>query len=194
MLDQNLILVIYFISIAGINKLLYSYDNSKDKRKKIDSFSSFIYVQKYLRLSTLIVAIFSIYSNHALLYEIPEISYTFLGSSLCALSVVLLFVARFNLSDNYSPCYNMKAPNDFIQHGLYKVIRHPIYLSNLILVLGVFLVSGSIWIILNFAILFIYYFLSALKEEKYLTKKFPRYKKYQTNTSMFIPGYKMIKK
>ena len=88
----------------------------------------------------------------------------------------------------------MRAPKDFIQHGVYKVVRHPIYLSNLVLLAGVFLISGSAWIGLNFTILFIYYSISAFKEEQYLTKKFPSYKKYKSATSMFIPGYKLIKK
>ena len=107
---------------------------------------------------------------------------------------MLLFIARYNLKDNYSPCYDMKAPRDFIQHGVYRIVRHPIYLSNLILLLGVFLISGSIWIIFNLTILFVYYLISAIKEEKYLSKRFPNYKKYQSLTSMFIPGYKLVKK
>ena len=88
-------------------------------------------------------------------------------------------MCMFNLNDNYSPCYDMKAPKDFIQHGIYKIVRHPIYLSNLILLLGVLLITGSIWIGVNFCILFTYYAVSAFKEEKYLSKKFPSYKNYQ---------------
>ena len=194
MLDQNLILVIFLISIALTNKALYYYNESKNKRKKINSLKSFHYVQKYLRLSTLIIAIASIYSNNQYLYKLIPNQYIYLGSSLCGLSVIILFIARYNLSDNYSPCYDMKAPKDFIQHGVYRVVRHPIYLSNLILLAGVFLISGSALIGLNFSILFIYYLISALKEERYLTKKFPSYKKYKSVTSMFIPGYKLIKK
>ena len=194
MLDQNLILVIFLISIALTNKALYYYNESKNKRKKINSLKSFHYVQKYLRLSTLIIAIASIYSNNQYLYKLIADQYIYLGSSLCGLSVIILFIARYNLSDNYSPCYDMKAPKDFIQHGVYRVVRHPIYLSNLILLAGVFLISGSALIGLNFSILFIYYLISALKEERYLTKKFPSYKKYKSVTSMFIPGYKLIKK
>ena len=87
-----------------------------------------------------------------------------------------------------------KAPKDFIRHGVYRIVRHPIYLSNLILLSGVFLISGSAWIVLNFLILFIYYLISAFKEERYLLKKFPSYKKYKSITSMFIPGYKLVKK
>ena len=194
MIDQNLILVIFMISIAIANKALYYYDNTQNKGKKIESLRSFSYIQKYLRLSTLLIAIASIYSNSPYLYNIPSIKYVYLGTSLCAISTVILFIARFNLSHNYSPCYDMKAPQDFIQHGVYRIVRHPIYLSNLLLLVGVFFISGSMWIALNFSILAIYYSISALKEESYLSKRFPAYSDYKTSTSMFIPGYKLIKK
>ena len=194
MLDQNIVLVIFLISIAMANRALYYYNDKKNKRASIDSIKSFVYVHKYLRFSTLFIAVLSIYSNHSYLYKILSSSYIYTGSFLCGLSVLILFIARYNLSENYSPCYDMKAPRDFIQHGVYKIVRHPIYLSNLILLAGVFFISGSIWILLNFSILFVYYLRSAFKEEKYLLKNFPSYKKYKSVTSMFIPGYKLIKK
>ena len=155
MLDQNLILVIFLISVAFTNKVLYYYNENKNNRKRISSLKSFHYVQIYLRLSTLIIAIISIYSNNEYLYKLINSEYLYLGSALCGLSVIVLFIARYNLSDNYSPCYDMKAPKDFIRHGVYRLVRHPIYLSNLILLAGVFLISTSAWIGLNFTILFI---------------------------------------
>jgi len=194
MFDQNLIIVVFLISIAIANRALYYYDDSKNKRKRIDSLKSFAYIHKYLRFSTLAITIISIYSNHYLLYKVLNPNYMYLGASLCGVSVVILFIARYNLNENYSPCYDMKAPADFIQHGIYRIVRHPIYLSNLILLIGVFLISGSTWLLLNLFILFIYYLISAVKEEKYLSENFPEYKKYKTATSMFVPGYKLVKK
>ena len=194
MFDQNLILVLFLTSIALVNRGLYYYDESKNKRRKVESLKSFSYIHKYLRLSTFIVAILSIYTNHTYLYKILKLDSIYIGTSLCSISVIILFIARYNLRENYSPCYNMRAPKDFIQHGVYRIVRHPIYLSNLMLLCGVFLISGSAWILLNLSILFVYYSISAFKEEKYLSKKFPKYKKYKESTSMFIPGYKLVKK
>ena len=125
MLDQNLILVIFLLSIAIANRALYYYTDN-NKRKKLDSLRSFGYVQKYLRISTLAIAILCIYSNNTYLYKIIDNQYIYVGSALSGLSVMILFISRYNLKDNYSPCYDMKAPRDFIRHGIYKIVRHPI--------------------------------------------------------------------
>jgi len=194
MFDQKLALFVFLVSIAIVNRGLYYYNGDKNKGRRIDSLKSFSYIHKYLRLSTFIIASLSIYTNNIYLYKILSLDYMYIGASLCSISITILFIARYNLRNNYSPCYDMKAPRDFIQHGVYKIVRHPIYLSNLMLLIGVFLISGSIWILFNFSILFTYYFISAIKEEKYLLKKFPEYKKYKTSTSMFLPGYKLVKK
>ena len=45
-----------------------------ERYEKLDSLKSFHYIQKYLRLSTLIIAIASIYSNNHYLYKIHSIS------------------------------------------------------------------------------------------------------------------------
>ena len=194
MFDQNFILVVFLTSIALANRALYYYDDGNNKRKRIDSLKSFSYIHKYLRYSTFTIAILSIYSSSQFLYDILGSEYIYIGASLCGISTVLLLIARYNLNENYSPCYDMKAPKDFVQHGIYAIVRHPIYLSNIILLFGVFLISGSAWLLFNLSILFSYYLISAIKEERYLNKRFPGYKNYKSSTSMFIPGYKLLKK
>ena len=64
-------------------------------------------------------------------YDAGESEYTF-GYEREETDVYNLFIARYNLRENYSPCYDMRAPKDFIQHVVYRVVSHPIYLSNLI--------------------------------------------------------------
>ena len=53
---------------------------------------------------------------------------------------------------------------------------------------GIFLSSGSALILINTLILFIYYLLSAFVEEKAILKKFPKYRKYKSDTGMFLPN------
>ncbi|MBL7109648.1 MAG: hypothetical protein ISS11_05330, partial [Candidatus Marinimicrobia bacterium] len=65
--------------------------------------------------------------------------------------------------------------------------RHPIYFANVVLLLGMFLSTGSYWILFNVGVLSIYYLFSAIKEESVLKTQFPKYIEYIKHTNMFFP-------
>jgi protein-S-isoprenylcysteine O-methyltransferase Ste14 len=110
-----------------------------------------------------------------------------LGISISGLSISLFTLARFSLGDNYSPCYDSYLPKNINTTGIYSIVRHPIYTSNILLVLGIFLSSGSAIILFNGTVLTIYYYISAAREENAIAKKFPSYSSYQIKTGMFFP-------
>ena len=84
-------------------------------------------------------------------------------------------------------------PRNLKTTGVYSLVRHPIYSSNILLMIGIFVSTGSLIIAANTIILFIYYVLSAFIEERAIIKKFPKYKSYKNRTGMFIPSFsKMI--
>ena len=102
--------------------------------------------------------------------------------------------ARVSLGIEYSPCYDSYVPSDIIKDGLYKYVRHPIYISNILLIIGVIISSGSQLMLLNLLILSVYYFISAMIEEREIVKHYPKYKSYKNETGMFIPTkFKMRK-
>lgn len=75
-----------------------------------------------------------------------------------------------------------------IKKGVFKIVRHPIYLGAILLYLGLIvltfsLISAFIWIL----IIMFYYFISKY-EEKILTKEFGNtYRQYMTEVPMLIP-------
>jgi len=75
-----------------------------------------------------------------------------------------------------------------IRNGVFKIVRHPIYLGAILLYLGLIvltfsLLSAFIWIL----IIIFYYFISKY-EEKILTKEFGNsYLQYMTEVPMLIP-------
>ena len=78
--------------------------------------------------------------------------------------------------------------NSFIKDGLYKYIRHPVYLSILIIHLGIVLSINSLAFLLYTGILvFPYLYLRASVEDNILIKKLPDYAKSMKTTKMFIP-------
>lgn len=74
--------------------------------------------------------------------------------------------------------------------GLYKYVRHPMYMCVLLLSLGLALASGSIikyGLVMGLYLLFYY---KSKYEEIFLSKKYAGYKEYSQNTPRFIPFLK----
>ena len=78
-------------------------------------------------------------------------------------------------------------PNSVIKTGVYKISRHPMYLSTFIIVLGVAIASIS-WFFLVLCFIIMFFFQKeALIEERYCQKIFgEEYKHYIQNTSKWI--------
>ncbi len=195
-INDSIIATIFYIVIAIINKTIYDRkNNAYEKNRRLKSYSSFLYIHKFLRLSTLLILLGCIWFNNSNWLILFNNVYTlYIGISVSTLAMVIFLAAGINLGKNYSPCYDSHLPDDIIQDGLYKFIRHPIYTSNLLLMLGVFISCGSALILINFNILFAYYLLSAYLEERQLIKHFPEYKNYKNSTGMFIPLGLQLKK
>ena len=189
--QDKLTATIFFVVVAIINKTVYDSKNNKhikSETKSLPSFRSFRSLHKIIRISTLIVFIGSIWiDNNIWIKLFSGTTFLYCGIAITSLAMILFFIAGINLGDNYTPCYDSYIPEDIIQNGVYKLIRHPIYTSNLLLIIGVFIACGSALILINFCILFIYYLMAALSEEKALLNHFPQYKKYKKQTGMFLP-------
>lgn len=80
--------------------------------------------------------------------------------------------------------------------GIYSAVRHPLYLGNLLMWMGVVLYVGSLWFFIVAALLFwIYYERIMFAEEQFLTTKFGEtYINWASKTPPFIPRFKKWKK
>ena len=194
LINTNIISTLFYIAVALISIVMYHKSNAdyNSKTKKIHSIASFVYIYKYIQLSTFAVCIVSIWVNHRYLFELytnnDMLAYT--GIAISGLAITLFAISRFSLGNNYSPCYDQRKPKTIISSGLYKYVRHPIYSSNVLLLVGTFIISGSYLMLVNILILSLFYAISAYREEKYLINNFTYYKAYSKNTGMFIPRYK----
>ena len=196
-INTSAILTLFYTAVAFISIVMYHKSNAdyNSKTKKIHSIASFIYIYKYIQLSTFAVCIVSIWIDHKYLFELyannDMLAYT--GIAVSGIAITLFAMSRFSLGKNYSPCYDSYMPKNLKTTGIYSLVRHPIYSSNILLMVGIFISTGSLIIAANTIILFTYYILSAFIEEKAIAKKFPKYKLYKSRTGMFIPSFsKMI--
>ena len=76
--------------------------------------------------------------------------------------------------------------------GIYSVVRHPLYLGNFLMWLGLIIYVGNIWFWLVAVLLYwIYYERIMFAEEDFLKQKFGGdFEQWATQTPAFLPGFK----
>jgi len=80
--------------------------------------------------------------------------------------------------------------------GMYSLCRHPLYLGNFIIWLGVAALTQNGWFMLAFMLVFwLYYERIMFAEEEFLIEKFGNdYLKYSGSTPAFIPNFKKYRR
>lgn len=105
---------------------------------------------------------------------------------LCA-SVILLVKSFRDLGDALTPLPESKEGASLITSGIYKHVRHPIYLALYLLSFGLILWKQS-WQSIVVSILLIgLLFYKSRYEDSLLLIKFPEAAKYQNTTPAFFP-------
>lgn len=106
----------------------------------------------------------------------------FLGVSIC-------IRARKNLGVNWSlgSQYQIKDGQQLITQGIYKYVRHPIYLGVILSSIGGEMVCHS-YLSISFLAFFFVFYMQSRREDMLLLKQFgEKFKKYKKKTAMFIP-------
>lgn len=78
------------------------------------------------------------------------------------------------------------------KYGIYSIVRHPLYLGNYFMWMGMFLLVPIIWLQIIFSLIYwIYYERIMFAEEEFLRDKFGSdYTNWATRTPAFIPSFK----
>ncbi|HON18084.1 MAG TPA: isoprenylcysteine carboxylmethyltransferase family protein [Salinivirgaceae bacterium] len=78
------------------------------------------------------------------------------------------------------------------QTGLYSLVRHPLYLGNFFMWLGVAMLTANPWFILTFILTYwVYYERIIFAEEQFLRAKFKeKYTEWVSRTPAFIPRFR----
>ncbi len=81
-------------------------------------------------------------------------------------------------------------------NGMYSLVRHPLYLGNFFMWLGVAMLTENLWFIVAFALLYwLYYERIMYAEESFLISKFGNeYIEWARKTPAFIPSFTSFKK
>ncbi len=102
--------------------------------------------------------------------------------------VVGLWSAAY-LGRGLTPSPLPNGSTDLVTRGPYRLVRHPIYTSVMLLGIGMTLRSGS-WIVLAaFVGLIALFAVKSRWEELHLADAFPGYERYMGTTGRFIPRF-----
>ena len=120
--------------------------------------------------------------------ELPEYTYQ-ISTALMIISVLLLLRTFKDLGKQYSPTLLIFEYHGLITSGIYKYVRHPMYLTALLLLIAQSLaLPNRIGIGSNGIAFGILLFLRIPAEEKLLIQEFDmEYKKYMERTAKIIP-------
>ena len=118
----------------------------------------------------------------------------FVGIPIILLSFIFIFLSHNSLKKNWSPITEEKfvRPKKIIKSGIYKRIRHPIYSSIFLMVIGfgILISNWLLWVIPFFSFL-ILCLIKVPKEEEFLKKEFgDKYKEYLNETGRYFPKIK----
>ena len=139
----------------------------------------------FTAIQFLVLMLFIVLPNYYT-FEFPKII-IWLGFLLAFIGFILFLIAVFTLRKSLS-LYPTPSPNSkLITHGIYKYVRHPIYLSLLIFLFGLSIFFAGIPKFILFIIAVILFSKKADYEEERLAEKFKNYKNYKAKTGKFIP-------
>lgn len=102
-------------------------------------------------------------------------------------SMVNVF-ARIQLQKNWSNHIRIYEDHDLVYQGLYKIVRHPLYSSLMLMFLGgALFYTNPMCAILTVVVFIPFMYYRARQEERMLLKEFDDYSAYRKDTGMFFP-------
>jgi len=105
---------------------------------------------------------------------------TYIGLLLLVPSIILFTIARIKLGASFQVSAEA---NKLVTTGIYKKVRHPIYLFGSLFLLGIILITQTFPLMIILVILIVFQIKRIKNEEKVLTEKFgDEYLEYKQQT------------
>jgi protein-S-isoprenylcysteine O-methyltransferase Ste14 len=115
-------------------------------------------------------------------------SFSWIGVSILLLGIGIgIWAIQHNQPENFNIVPELKEGCCLVTTGIYRYIRHPMYTSVILMLLGVALLSHSPLSWLLWAVLIVVLYLKASREEKLWMAHDPCYAEYRKKTKYFIP-------
>ena len=110
-----------------------------------------------------------------------------IGQILFYSGIVIAIWAAILLGPNLTPLPKPKPSGEFIQSGLYRFVRHPIYFGVILVCFGWAGIEQTLYTLVLAIILLIFFDLKSRQEERWLIQKFSEYAEYKITAKKLIP-------
>ena len=109
------------------------------------------------------------------------------GVLLFGAGVILYRIAGRTLGEALSPFIEPRAAAPLVTAGLYRFLRHPMYLSEALIAVGAPLTLGSRYVVVAAVPAVVVLVVRILREEQALARTFPEYPHYAARTKRIVP-------
>jgi protein-S-isoprenylcysteine O-methyltransferase Ste14 len=123
-------------------------------------------------------------TGHAALEPLPVF---ICGLVLIAAATICSLAGLLALGRNLTPFPKPSARTELVQHGIYALIRHPLYTSVFCAAAGSAFIFQSRSALAVTLVLGVFFDAKARHEERWLRQQFPEYAAYERRVRRFIP-------
>ncbi len=111
-----------------------------------------------------------------------------LGAAIVVLGLFEAVWARKTLAGNWSANVEFKQGHKLVEEGPYRLVRHPIYTSILLMCFGTALMINRLAALAGFLLITFGFLIKLKQEERLLLRHFPdEYPAYKARTKMLVP-------
>ncbi len=109
------------------------------------------------------------------------------GAAAAIAGMCIYLLCHFYLRKNWSLAASVREGQGLVVSGPYRFVRHPMYGSMTLVVLGSGLLTDNYLIIASTAVVAALYYLRAKREESLLRLEFSGFADYASRVKMFVP-------
>lgn len=110
-----------------------------------------------------------------------------LGGLIIIAAGAVVIMGALALGRNLTPFPRPVPGGHLITHGIYGIVRHPLYMAVIFATLGWGLLAANLIDIALVAVVFLFVDLKSKREEEWLMEAYPEYASYRRHVKKLIP-------
>jgi len=183
-----LMLQIYLFAGLVLHKVVWELLRTKQGEKPDESRSNGLGFVKAVKIGILVGIMVQIFLPDILPIATNSTVIRIAGVIVYTIGLATAIAARFQLGENWANIETgqILRNQNVVANGIYRYVRHPIYVGDLLLLLGLQLALNS-WLVLGVLVLAPVVLRKAISEEQMLEKELPGYVDYRAQSKRFIP-------